>query len=844
MRKRIFLAALLHDIGKFYQRADKPLNSRNDLSPSVTQMVDYICPQDYYGNYRYQHTIWTLQFLTNIENQLQQIPTFEDTDFSEENKRNSIFALAASHHKPSTKLQALITLADWWSAGSDRREDENRSHEDTTTSTIDWGIGHDTFRKIPLFSIFNQINKDKKSTNNIAFKLKPLSIEEKDFFPQAVLSKEDGVSEFQYATLWKMFEEEVASLPTSSFQAYAESLISLLKKYSWCIPSSTIDMANVSLFDHLKTTAAFADCLYVYTKEHEDSFTYEGKHIKINDGHYPVLLVGGDLSGIQKFIYNIASRKAANSLKGRSFYLQLLIDSIVQQIIRHHDIMASSAHIVYSAGGKFYMLLPNTQKVKNALQEIKDLLDEELFEKHQGQLIFNIDYIPFNYNTTRTTKPFETNIKGNETLEIGQLWQLLSEKLTALKTKPFNGYIKNYYDELFNPQNVNTKEHVCAVTGIESKNCVILDKNVESSKQIRVLPSVKEQVELGRSLKNVAYIATYLIQYEVQPYLEKKASAEIEIGGYKHYLISSDNEITSIDNCNISSINNTNFINTKGKNCQYSFLFYGGNKQAINNKEENKTFEELSNGEYLGILRMDVDNLGAIFINGLPEKNKSFSANATLSFMLDYFFSGYLNTIREKYKDDVNILYSGGDDVFAIGKWNKLIEFAKDIRYDFEKFVGRPDISISGGIALVGNKFPIAKGAELAGEAEDAAKKGNNGQKNAFNLFGETITWGKEFNFVEEQKNTMVKLCGKAISKGFLHKLQQYSMLAKADDLQYLWHTTYFLSRYMKDRKENQATTQYCTMLRDKILRNKKDFILMGIAARWAELELRDWNQK
>lgn len=31
----------------------------------------------------------------------------------------------------------------------------------------------------------------------------------------------------------------------------------------------------------------------------------------------PLLFVGGDLSGIQKFLYNITSRKAAVSLKGR-----------------------------------------------------------------------------------------------------------------------------------------------------------------------------------------------------------------------------------------------------------------------------------------------------------------------------------------------------------------------------------------------------------------------------------------------------------------------------------------------------------------------------------------------
>ena len=117
--------------------------------------------------------------------------------------------------------------------------------------------------------------------------------------------------------------------------------------------------------------------------------------------------------------------------------------------------------------------------------------------------------------------------------------------------------------------------------------------------------------------------------------------------------------------------------------------------------------------------------------------------------MLDYFFSGYLNVIRERYKADVNILYAGGDDVFAIGRWKQLLLFARDVRTEFTRFVGRRDVTISGGIVIVDRKFPIAKAAELAGDAEDAAKKFKGEKKNALNLFGENISWEDEFNFVE-----------------------------------------------------------------------------------------------
>ena len=68
IREHIYLAALLHDIGKFYQRADNPYSDkRNDLSEPVKNMADLICPLDNEGRFGYQHTVWTLQFLTEIE---------------------------------------------------------------------------------------------------------------------------------------------------------------------------------------------------------------------------------------------------------------------------------------------------------------------------------------------------------------------------------------------------------------------------------------------------------------------------------------------------------------------------------------------------------------------------------------------------------------------------------------------------------------------------------------------------------------------------------------------------------------------------------------------------------
>ena len=854
IREHIYLAALLHDIGKFYQRADKPFSEKeNDLSTHVKKIADYICPSNKEGRFGYQHTVWTLQFLAEIESKLKQIPAFIKNPFNGNNNCESIFQLASYHHKPSTELQALISLADWWSAGIDRRE-KLEEEEVANEKNIQWGKAR--YKRIPLYSVFNEINEGKGKS---AFGLKPLSIEERDFFPSDINTVEDGISEEKYARQWKAFSEEFKRLPTDTFNGFADSLLALLNKYTWCIPSNTTDMSNVSLFDHLKTTAAFADCLFIYKEEHPDEFVYQNQRLSLKEGVKPIILLGGDLSGIQKFIYNIASRKAAVSLKGRSFYLQLLIDSIIQRIIQHEDIKATLAHVVYSSGGKFYMLLPNTEKVKLAIGDLKKDIEQELWQQHHGQLIINMDYVPFAYDV----KGKGVNFEEQTNQEIGKLWKVLADKLTSQKNQKFKHQLLNNYDEFFKVQEVGGQTKVCAVTGIESNDCIALDS--KTTEKTYVLPIVKEQAELGNTLKDADYIVTYRSE-DSNKYMRNRVKIDIHTTGIHNYLfdqleLTDDDaefrKITSADTCRVRRINNTKFLDAllKGNGCSYGFQFYGGNKQAQtkdkNTQESrNKTFEELADGSYLGILRMDVDNLGSIFIKGLPEKDKSFSAYSTLSFMLDYFFSGYLNTIREKYKDDVNILYSGGDDVFAIGRWDKLIEFAADIRKDFAFFVGRNDISISGGIAIVGENYPIAKAAELAGDAEDKAKKDNGAKKNSFNMFGETISWHKEFDYIVKYKEEFVKLINtENLSKGILHKIKTYAQMikdnvrrkaeGKKEDMSYVWHTAYYLTRYMERHKSNQSITDFCKELRNKQLLVPRNYELMAVAARWAELELK-----
>jgi CRISPR-associated protein Csm1 len=877
-REIFFLAGLLHDIGKFWQRADKNfLNKENELSEYSKKLANDICPVNDQGRFGYQHVVWSNEFLEKFKSKLEKIPGLKENIYSKENSgENNISNFAVNHHKPRSLEQAIITLADWWSAGIDRTEKSTLEKAEDTSENINWG--NQRYKSIPLYSIFNGIYN---GTHKNAFPLKSLDIKSREnIFPSQINNREDGVSEQKYKELWTGFTQEFDKLPSDSLKNFIESLMFLLKKYTWSIPSNTMDMANVSLYEHLKTTAAFADCLYEFYLEKPESFQWNAGTGKLNltKGTYPVIMLGGDISGIQKFIYNIASRKAAMSLKGRSFYLQLLIDSIIQRIISHEQINATAGHVIYSSGGKFYMLLPNTESVREALKNINVKIEKELWEQHKGRLIFNMDYLAFAY--VQNNVEFE----GDTDKTLGGLWKTLADKLIKQKNQKFRSLIFNSYDEFFEVIPDGGDVDVCAVSGENLAKGKAKKADPGSQDPTLVSEQVMEQIKLGKVLKDADFNIMYKGKADEDLYLSKRSRFNINVTGISNHLFkypelekdhTNFSGISSADISRVNMINDTNFLSEaiKGQGVSYGFQFYGGNRQAMKNEDEYKTFEELTqvisgnpdSETYFGILRMDVDGLGHIFIKGLDEKNKSFSAYATLSFLLDMFFSGYLNTIRDdfkeidesgnevyKYRDSVNILYSGGDDVFAVGRWDKIIAFAEDIRQEFAAFTGRKDISLSGGVAIVNNKFPIAKAAEIAGEAEKKAKKYNGiAEKNAFCFLGETISWEKEYPYVKKRKNDFVRLIEKSdMSKGILHRLMLYAGIKKENerklkensdfvpDLSYKWHTAYYLKRFMERHKKKTGVNDFIAELQVQLF-EPRNYDLVSLAARWAELEIK-----
>ena len=159
-------------------------------------------------------------------------------------------------------------------------------------------------------------------------------------FPLAADKYPSDEVQSDYKKLWDSYVAESKGL---DLYDNFTTIFEISKKYQWCLPASTRkeEMPDVSRFH-----SSSGDVENVTESEIRDRKSQK------------YLLFCGDISGIQKFIYQVSSRGAYRTLKGRSFYIQILAELLSRQIVEECGL--TMTNVLYASGGKFYLLMPNT----------------------------------------------------------------------------------------------------------------------------------------------------------------------------------------------------------------------------------------------------------------------------------------------------------------------------------------------------------------------------------------------------------------------------------------------------------------------------------------------------
>jgi CRISPR-associated protein Csm1 len=503
------------------------------------------------------------------------------------------------------------------------------------------------------------------------------------------------------------------------------------------VPADTQSEPDVSLYDHLRLTAAIAHALWLYHggQPSVEELRRDGKKF---------LLVVGDLGGIQGHIYRISGAETgvggiAKRLRARSLEVSLAAETMALGILQ--SLGLTPLNRILGAGGKFYLLLPNTEEAREALEEAREAWGRWALRRG-GSLVPNLASLAF---------------EGAKFRDFAGVLKALHQELAQAKLKPFP-FLKTTAEtrgEALRP---------CAACGLRpalkdepGSLCPDCEREREVGgllpKRDRVgffpdgaprpffaFPSLKVALENGPGAVHV-----FRAELDFRP-----SAAPTEAKPLLGHL---PRVAHALKVQGVSLADYTAWAREEG------FLEEEAGEDRV------LTFGELAalsqGAPYLGALMLDADRIGEAFATGFQREGRDLatpSRLAALSRTLEVFFAtevlelirnpalyaGRLgwDTLEAKGKGEryplIYSVYSGGDDLFLLGPWDVLPDFALDLERLYALFTGHEALTLSGGFVLAGPSLPIPELSRLLTRAEKAAKEAGRGR---LFLFGQAVPW-------------------------------------------------------------------------------------------------------
>jgi CRISPR-associated protein Csm1 len=665
----------------------------------------------------------------------------------------------------------------------------------------------------------------------------PLALDGKVLFPKARAEAQPPGPD-----LWQDFTREFLRIPQMEAEAFFETFYHLYQKYAWAVPCSYGE-PGASLFEQWKGVAALA-CASgdTWAEGPADGFT----------------LIGGDIPGIQDFVYTITSKGAAKGLRGRSFFLQLLGDAVVRRILADLDLCP--ANVVYNAGGNFVLLGP--AGVSEAeIRGIDQAVNQVLLEHFSGDLALALGW----ESIPREAIGGGTQDEDNWVTAEGRL----KEAIARAKRQPFARLAAEDWNLVFEPDGKGGDRYcaICRCELEEGQGRPLRDEDLTPE------PGAREQLvcddchgfeELAQALAQEDMrvligtgdagpaswqrILKELTVAEAHPGLAYALTGQSPPSGALVYTLSPDQFAA-------------------GKAHGFRWLANTtprepapGDPRRKQIRPVNQMANDATSGfKRVGVLRMDVDNLGNTLVSGIP--GRSMLVTSGLSGALDRFFAGWLDKMIQGIMADPGMvgvgkgkpelfytIYAGGDDLFVVGTWDRIPSLAQRIRHEFGAYTGEHSrLGLSAGISVEEAKSPIYRAAERAGEALEHGAKERHGKdgrlaKDGITFLEETYDW-QEFAKVQGIAETLIGLVKNGVPRRVITLLRGiYGRWLKDRESgrattthpfygPWMWLQAYALTRFKGQHPQSRADLE--AIQKEVILGGKIN--TLGMATRWAE---------
>lgn len=640
-----FYGALLHDIGKAVQRAENVRKKHQIVGADLLEKFD--ANREITRSLRYHHSDYMSSSL------------------------------------PKDSLSYITYIADNIASGTDRRSENDEK-------------GWKWNSKTPLQDIFNRFGNEPSKRYIAPSELRPNVVDK--ILPSKVMH---DYTPGEYSCGVSYFEEGLSAIEFT--EEYAPSVLNLVEATMSFMPSSTnmLEVADISLYDHMKLTAAYACSILQYAEE-KGIADYEKTFKNGANSFYKkqsFMLIGFRLEGVQDFIYTITSKGAHKQLRSRAFYVEMMSQWFVDSFLKKSGL--TRTNVLYSDTEHGYIIVGNTNDNRNIIVEAQKEFNEFLLENFGVKLYMAVGTAGFSASQVMMEN------SSDEYTNIFREIDFILDKNS-----------KNRYQasEILKLNKAGKKDGrecaVCHSTGnmVDGQNkCELCEKleNFSTNIQKQEFFVINDDSN-GLPVSKNAYLST-VTEDEV-----KKGEVQGRIYA-KNRLDTGHMQETHIW---VGDYSMTNDYNSYAK--RKWTMDENGNSIGIN---------------CLGALMIDVDDLYAGFLSGFKiqgeGKYTTMSRYATLSRRLQSFFKLYLNNFAEDKK--LSIIYSEGDDVFAIGAWDDILDFVQDV-YDYFKKWTDGKMTFSAGVALVESKTPINV---IARETKALLDKAKLSGKDRITLFSE-----------------------------------------------------------------------------------------------------------
>ena len=477
------------------------------------------------------------------------------------------------------------------------------------------------------------------------------------------------------------------------------------------------------------------------------------------------ILVNFALSGIQKFVYSIPSDGALKNLRGRSFYVNILMEFLTDQFLDRFGL--SRANVLYIGGGSVTLLLPNLKNIASEIKNYSENINKWLIQNFQSSLFLEYGYSQCSAYDFRT----EYSKKYKEKVSFTNLISDAQIQISEMKTHLFSA--NNI--RMMNASSYSEKSQASVDGERECKICQSTAKLIYHETQDDYYCPICFAIQ-----RNANSLLAYNVYKETDNDRCNKELFSIEQRDEKEkaaFILPFDKQVRIVNHETTKTeyVYNKNDIKIQVNSGKY--LWVG---DYVGETTLEKMAKKAGGIDRIAVIRADVDNLGESFRKGFLGRPSSIerdtvSRKATYSRMLTLFFQYYINGILEqgKYslennkkspiKRNTAIVYSGGDDLFIVGGWDDVIGFSVDLYQAFKRYT-QDKLTISAGIGIYPPKYPISAIAKETGLLELYSKMNVGNElyardKDSITLFSEEFTfhWGCFIDKVLGEKYKLIK---------------------------------------------------------------------------------------